>query len=118
MGRSYLVLKSSEVELLESICGESRRILTRQHTDKMSLHVVRIREAKRHYHSGCSEVYYVLEGSGVLEVGGDEVAMEPGVLVLIEPGTPHAGRGDFAAVVAAVPAWDEADEHPADEHPA
>jgi len=113
MGEGYLVLRSSDVDPLESICGESRRILTRRDTEKLSLHVVRIREAKRHYHERCTEVYYVVDGRGVLEVGGEEVEMEPGVVVLIEPGTAHAGRGDFEAVVVTAPAWDEGDEHPA-----
>ena len=113
MGKGYLVAKKSDVEPRKSVCGESWRVLTRRETEKVSLHVVRIREATRHYHANCTELYYVLEGSGLLEVGGDEVRLEVGTLVMIEAGTPHAGRGDFTAIVAAVPAWDEADEHPA-----
>ncbi len=113
MTKGYQVVRKSDVKPKESLCGESWRMLTREQTDKMSMHVVRIREATRHYHMKCTEFYYVMEGSGVLEVGGDNVEVDAGTLVMIEAGTPHAGRGDFTALVAAVPAWDESDEYPA-----
>jgi quercetin dioxygenase-like cupin family protein len=35
--------------------------------------------------SGQEEIYIPLRGSGVLHVGGDEVALEPGKYVLVEP---------------------------------
>ena len=47
MTKGYQVVRKSEVKPEESLCGESWRMLTRQQTDKMSLHLVRIREARR-----------------------------------------------------------------------
>ncbi|MDQ2910484.1 MAG: cupin [Actinomycetota bacterium] len=35
--------------------------------------------------SGQEEVYFALRGSGVLRVAGDEVPLEPGRYVLVEP---------------------------------
>ena len=57
-----------------------------------------------------TEFYYILEGEGVLEVGEDEVRLSPGLLVRIDKGTPHKGRGDFRTLVMGVPAWDPEDE--------
>ena len=36
--------------------------------------------------SGQEEVYFALRGSGVLHVDGEEVPLEPGRYVLVEPG--------------------------------
>ena len=57
--------------------------------------------------SGQEEVYIPLRGSGVLRVGGDEVPLEPGRYVLVEPEATRqvvAGpEGLSYAVVGAVP---------------
>jgi quercetin dioxygenase-like cupin family protein len=58
--------------------------------------------------SGQEEVYIPLRGSGVLRVEGEEVPLEPGRYVLVEPGATRqvvAGpEGLSYAVVGAVPA--------------
>ena len=58
--------------------------------------------------SGQEEVYIPLRGSGVLRVEGEEVRLEPGRYVLVEPGATRqvvAGpEGLSYAVVGAVPA--------------
>ncbi len=42
-----------------------------------------------HVHRKSQEVYYVLEGSGVLRRGGECLDVAPGDAILIPPGTPH-----------------------------
>jgi quercetin dioxygenase-like cupin family protein len=66
---------------------------------------------ERHEHdereSGQEEIYFALRGTGVLRVDGDEVALEPGRYVLVEPEATRqvvAGpQGLSYAVVGAVP---------------
>jgi quercetin dioxygenase-like cupin family protein len=57
--------------------------------------------------SGQEEIYIPLRGSGVLRVGGEEVALQPGRYVLVEPETTRqviAGPDGLSyAVVGAVP---------------
>jgi quercetin dioxygenase-like cupin family protein len=57
--------------------------------------------------SGQEEVYFALRGTGVLRVEGEEVALEPGRYVLVEPEATRqvvAGpEGLSYAVVGAVP---------------
>ena len=43
----------------------------------------------RHYHRMAEEFYYVLEGQGWMEVGGETALIGPGDAVLIPPGAWH-----------------------------
>jgi len=110
MAKGYLVRKLSEVEAVPCLCGTSTRPITREHTPVLNFHIVNIQDSKKHYHRECTELYFILGGSGVLELDDDEVELEPGTVILIEPGTAHRGRGDFRAVVVGVPAWNPEDE--------
>jgi mannose-6-phosphate isomerase-like protein (cupin superfamily) len=65
----------------------------------------------KHYHKRCTEVYFILEGSGQMELGSDTVAVEPGMVIYIEPGTPHRVTGDLRTVVFGVPALEDNDEY-------
>lgn len=46
----------------------------------------------RHSHRTSEEVYYVLRGHGVLQVGGAQIAVAPGEAHLIAAGTEHSIR--------------------------
>jgi len=118
VSKPYLVKKLSEVETVPCLCGSSTRPITIKDTPLVNLHVTHIQDSAKHYHKECTEIYLVLEGSGVLELGwpgspeGEgQVKLEPGVVVLIHPGTSHRGRGDFRAVIVGVPAQKPEDEH-------
>ena len=53
---------------------------------------------------------YILEGSGKMELGDDVVDLEPGVTIVIEPGTPHRAYGDITTIVIGIPAQVHDDE--------
>jgi len=107
----YLARRQADVVPTPCPCGSSTRILTAKDTSVAGLHVTHIRDSVRHYHKNTTEIYYILEGEGFLEVGEDTVPLTPGVTVLIEKGTPHRGYGDFKTVVVSVPPFDPADEY-------
>ena len=44
---------------------------------------------ERHYHRATEEIYFVLKGSGRMEVDGDTLTVRPGDAVLIPPGAWH-----------------------------
>lgn len=51
---------------------------------------------ERHYHAVAEELYYLLEGSGELEIDGERAQVSPGDAILIPPGARHqirAGEG-------------------------
>ncbi|HPD17675.1 MAG TPA: cupin domain-containing protein [Planctomycetota bacterium] len=91
-------------------CGQSWRLITRRDGSPANIHVTSIQDSRRHFHRHCTEFYFILEGEGTLEVGDDSLALTPGLLVRIDPGTPHRGHGHFKTLVIGVPAWDPADE--------
>ena len=44
---------------------------------------------QRHYHKASEEIYFILEGSGEMELDGDLRVLKPGDAVLIPPGSWH-----------------------------
>jgi mannose-6-phosphate isomerase-like protein (cupin superfamily) len=75
--------------------------------------VVHITDSTRHYHKRTTEVYYILEGQGRMELNGDTVEVEPGTIVYIEPYTRHrlSSAEGVRTIVFCVPPWDAADEY-------
>ena len=108
----YLVRRAADVAAVPCPCGESTRILTAADGAPCSLHVTAIRDATRHYHRDTTEVYYILEGSGKMELNGDWVDLEPGVVVWIEPGTRHrvVSEAGVKTIVFGIPAFNPDDE--------
>ncbi|MBW1697669.1 MAG: cupin domain-containing protein [Deltaproteobacteria bacterium] len=109
-GKGYLVRRQSEVQPVPCPCGSSVRIIQRQDTPVANLHVTHIQDSRKHYHKHCTEYYYILEGSGYMEVGNDEVELQPGTTIVIDKGTPHRGYGDFKALIVGIPAMVHDDE--------
>lgn len=64
----------------------------------------------RHVHREAENIYYVIRGSGVVELDGERHLVNPGDAVFIPPGVEHAmyntGFEDLVAVVVACPAQD------------
>jgi mannose-6-phosphate isomerase-like protein (cupin superfamily) len=49
---------------------------------------------RRHYHARSEEIYFVLAGSGLMEVDGDRRGVSAGDAVLIPPGAWHELRAE------------------------
>jgi mannose-6-phosphate isomerase-like protein (cupin superfamily) len=47
------------------------------------------RATQRHYHRAAEEFYFILEGTGSLEIDGETRAVRPGDAALIPPGAWH-----------------------------
>ena len=52
------------------------------------------RATKRHHHRESEEFYYLLEGSGEMEIEGERAPVEPGDAILIPAGARHQIRAD------------------------
>ncbi len=50
------------------------------------------RETERHYHKVSEELYYLMDGRGVMEIDGTEREVGPGDAILIPPGAWHQIR--------------------------
>ena len=65
-------------------------------------------ETQRHYHADAEEIYYVVEGSGEMEVDGDRRSLSVGDAVLIPPGARHqiqAGDARLRFLCCCAPAY-------------
>lgn len=102
----------AEAPIARSLCGESRRLLTIADGPMVNVHVTTIRDATKHYHARCTELYYILEGTGTLELGDVAVAVEPGMLIVIPAMVPHRlhSAEGVRTMVMGLPAWDPEDE--------
>lgn len=89
-----------------SACGWRDRLISREDADLSPVawaHVVDIDGAKLHYHKRSTELYYVLEGDGVVILDGEENPVRKGSLVHIPPGVVHGARGKMRVLVVGVP---------------
>ncbi len=109
----YLVRTLAEAPTVPCPCGASTRIVTAKDGAPCSLHVTSIRDSVRHYHRTVTEVYYILEGTGKMELNGDWVAIAPGTVIWIEPGTRHRLVSDegVKTIVFSLPPFRDDDEH-------
>jgi mannose-6-phosphate isomerase-like protein (cupin superfamily) len=49
---------------------------------------------QRHHHRETEEIYYIVEGSGEMEINGERAHVTPGDAILIPPGAWHEIRAD------------------------
>jgi len=92
-------------------CGTTRRAFADDPDRTATFHVVRIRaDSQVHYHKKLTEMYYVLEGEGHVELDGRRHPVCPGSVVQIKPLCRHRAVGDLRVIVVAVPAFDPDDE--------
>lgn len=61
----------------------------------------------------CTEVYYILQGRGKMELNDDVIDVEPGMVIYIEPGTPHRLFSDEGVqiLLVGIPALKPDDEY-------
>jgi mannose-6-phosphate isomerase-like protein (cupin superfamily) len=52
---------------------------------------VQIGVVPKHYHADANEVQYVVDGTGTEWLGDKQVALKPGMLLIIPKGTTHGG---------------------------
>jgi mannose-6-phosphate isomerase-like protein (cupin superfamily) len=108
----YVIRKLADAPSVPCPCGVSTRPLTAADGAPCSLHVTAIHDSVRHYHRQTTEVYYILEGTGKIELNGTWHDLEPGTSIWIEPGTRHrvVSETGLKTIVFGVPAFDPADE--------
>lgn len=111
-GKGYLVRHVKDAPTVRSECGASTRPLTFPESEACNLHVTWITNSTKHYHKNTTEVYYILEGRGKMELNDEVIDIEPGLVILIEPGTAHRlySEQGVRTLVFGVPAYREDDE--------
>ena len=67
--KRYAIVNTNSLLPTECPCGVAKRAFTDDPAQIASLHVVQVSEtAKTHYHKKMTEIYYILEGEGQIEL--------------------------------------------------
>lgn len=107
----YCVVDLTQMPAQPCPCGNARRAFTEDPDRIASMHIVQISaESRVHYHRHMTELYYVLEGSGHMELDGEQIPVRPGSAILIKPGCRHRAVGQLKILNVPVPAFDPQDE--------
>ena len=107
----FCLAHMDEVASVPCPCGTSKRAFAGDQDQIATLHVVEIKEDSRvHYHKQMTEIYYVLEGKGQIELDGQRFDIRPGSTVMIKPGCRHRAIGKLKIINVPIPAFDPEDE--------
>ena len=107
----FEIVQLNTLDPVECPCGMTRRAFVDDPEKIASIHLVDISEDSRaHYHKKLTEIYYVLEGEGEMELDGIRYPVGPGSSILIKPGCRHRAIGRLKILNIPVPAFDPEDE--------
>lgn len=107
-----LIRHSGQVPCEPSTCGQRERLISREdqaHHVAAWVHTVDIDGAREHYHKVATELYYVLEGGGMIRLNGTEYPISKGSLVHIPAGVVHGAVGRMRVLVVGIPDISEQD---------
>ena len=108
---NYMIARFDEIDVIKCPCGFSRRAFVSPDNPTATMHIVDIKEdARVHYHKKLTEVYFVLEGEGYMELDGESVQVKPFTAIFIKPGCRHRAVGKMRIVNVSIPAFDPDDE--------
>ena len=107
----YSVVNMEEIESISCPCGSTRRAFTEDPEQLASLHLVNIKkDSETHYHKKLTEIYFVLDGEGVMELDGERIPVKKGHSIMIKPGCRHRAVGELKIINIAIPVFDPDDE--------
>jgi mannose-6-phosphate isomerase-like protein (cupin superfamily) len=111
MPKRFQIARPADLPATGCPCGETRRAFMEDADGVASLHIVDISiDARTHYHKRLTEIYYILEGEGEMELDGERHAVRQGDAILIKPGCRHRAIGKLRVLNVPVPAFDPEDE--------
>jgi len=85
-----IVKYRDSTEVVSCPYGDVARIVTGGEGKVANVHVVRVTRGSEHYHEAYDEVYYVLRGTGTLNLAGTDHELRPGAVAVIPAGKPHS----------------------------
>ena len=124
MGREVITMLIKDVKDCEEFLAGDKTILRELlHPEKiqgaafrysLALAVVKAGEASLSHALKTSEVYYILEGKGIMHIGGESAPVHAGQVVVIPPNAKqyisNSGTTDLKFLCIVDPAWRREDE--------
>ena len=107
----YRFQQMDQMSPIQCPCGLTRRAFIDDPAQTASLHLLDVQvNAQVHYHKKITEIYFILEGEGHMELDGTRVPVQPFSAILIKPGCRHRAVGKLRVAITAIPAFDPQDE--------
>ncbi|MBE0542881.1 MAG: cupin domain-containing protein [Verrucomicrobia bacterium] len=108
---NYMIADLAAIPPVACPCGFAKRAFAVPDNTTATLHVVEIQaDSRTHYHKRMTEIYFVLEGEGQMELDGELFPLKPMTAVFIKPGCRHRAIGKLKIINVPIPAFDESDE--------
>ena len=108
---NYIIEQMDQLEPVQCPCGTTRRAFVCPDNTVATIHMVDIaQDSRTHYHKKLSEIYFVLEGTGHMELDGQLVPVKPMTSIFIKPGCRHRAIGRMRILNIPIPAFDPDDE--------
>lgn len=108
---NYQIEQMDEMSPINCPCGLTRRAFVDDPDQAATLHLLDVEaDAQVHYHKKITEIYFILEGEGFLELDGELIPVQPYSAILIKPGCRHRAVGNLRVSLTAIPAFDPDDE--------
>jgi len=109
---NYMIADFDGIEAISCPCGFSRRAFVSPDNPTATMHIVDIEEdARAHYHKELTEIYFILEGTGHIELDGKKLPIKPLTAIFIKPLCRHRAIGRMRIVNVVIPAFDPKDEY-------
>ena len=99
----FLRRDPAEVEPWAETCGQIRPLIEEQDGAAAEVHHVEIEDAKLHYHERTDEVYYVIEGEGMMVLDDEKIELRRGVVVYVPRGVRHKAIGKLTVLTVCIP---------------
>lgn len=103
---SLLIRHEGHTPRERSSCGWRDRLISHEDVDLSPaawVHAVDIDGARLHYHKRSTELYYVLDGEGTVNLDGVSHPVAKGSLIQIPPGVVHGAEGRMRVLVVGIP---------------
>ena len=108
---NYIIEQLDEIDPVQCPCGQTRRAFLSPDNSTVTMHLVDIASDSRvHYHKKITETYFILEGTGRMELDGELIDVKPGTGILINPLCRHRAVGKLRVLVTVIPGHDPDDE--------
>ena len=108
---NYMIARFDDIPPVRCPCGFARRAFATPDNPLATMHIVDIQaDSRAHYHKRMTEIYFVLEGRGHMELDGKRVPVIPYTAIFIKPGCRHRAVGRMRIVNVPIPSFDPTDE--------
>lgn len=97
----------ADQEEFRSVCGMRRDLVAPDEGEPAIFHFMRIHDSTKHYHRKTIEYYYVVSGTGEMELDDETVAVSEGDMIVVPTGVWHTSRpttdSELHILICAVP---------------